>query len=127
MTLYRQIEANRLMHSKALARKQRLESRCRGIALSTIGSAAGFAAPTFRIADSPQPDDACQRPHSGCGIRPYRCTKNMYLIRMCWLRGAGTAKTAVTGADRRTMAKFGVHPGIRVFPGPPLPLGAIQR
>ena len=41
------------MHSKALARKQRLESRCRGVARSTIGSAAGFATPTFRIADSP--------------------------------------------------------------------------
>jgi hypothetical protein len=49
---------------------------------------AGFAAPTFRIA-APQPDDACQRPPSRCktppaaaGIRPYRCTINMYLISM---------------------------------------------
>ena len=45
--------------------------------------------PTFRIAD-PQPDDACQRPHSQCKIPPeaagvvarYRCAIKMYLIRM---------------------------------------------
>ena len=40
----------------------------------------------------PQPDDACQRPHSQCKIPPeaagvvarYRCAIKMYLIRMYW-------------------------------------------
>jgi len=47
----------------------------------------------------PQPM-TCQRPHSQCktppaaaGIRPHRCTINMYLICMCWLRRVGIAKT----------------------------------
>jgi hypothetical protein len=31
-------------------------------------------------------------PPAAAGIRPYRCTVNMYLICMCWLPGVGTSK-----------------------------------
>ena len=64
----------------------------------------------------------------------YRCTINMYLIRMSWLRGAGTAKTGrdqgrSRGAEKTAITRpnFGVIRGIPVFPGPPLALGALQR
>src|SRR6516165_7600765 len=50
----------------------------------------------------------CQRPHSQCtppavaGVRPYRCTVSctikMYLIRMCWLHGAGRGGYSGEGA-----------------------------
>ena len=49
----------------------------------------GLCRPDLLRIAAPQPDDACQRAHSRCknppaaaGIRPYRCTINMYLIRM---------------------------------------------
>ena len=38
-----------------------------------------------------------QTPPAAAAVRRYRCTANMNLICMCWLRGAGTAKT---GRDR---------------------------
>jgi hypothetical protein len=48
----------------------------------------------------------------------YRCAINMYLIRMSWLRGAGTAKTGhhrsrSRGAEKTAIIRpnFGVHPG----------------
>jgi hypothetical protein len=88
---------------------------------------------------SAEPDDASQRPHSWCTAgtgrqQSYRCTINMYLIRMSWLRGAGTAKTGRDqgrsgGAEKTAIIRpnFGVIRGIPVFPGPPLALGALQR
>jgi hypothetical protein len=70
----------------------------------------------------------------GESIRPYRCTINMYLICMCWLRRSAPPKRAVTGriedrgAEKTATIdpKFGFIRGIPGFPGPPLPLGVIQ-
>ena len=90
----------------------------------------------------PQPDDACQGPHSRCknplaaaDIRPYRCTINMYLICMCWLRGSDTAKIGRDPGQRNeaekaatSTPKFGVHPRNPDFPlAFCYRLGAIQR
>jgi hypothetical protein len=101
-------------------------------------------APTFRIADSPNPmmpvraTFRAQKPRWQwpASDRQYGCQKNMYLIRMCWLRGAGTAKTdRDRGRSRNeeprkplpSARSSGFIRGNRGFPGPPLPLGAIQR
>jgi hypothetical protein len=53
----------------------------------------------------------------------YRCTINMYLIRMSWLRGAGTTKTGrdqsrSRGAEKTAIIRpnFGVHSGKPGFP-----------
>jgi len=37
---------------------------------------------------------------AGSGVTPDRCTVNMYLIGLFWLRGAGTAKTGHDWGDR---------------------------
>ncbi len=74
------------------------------------------------------------KPAASAGIRPYRCTINMYLICMCWLRRSAPPKRAVTGriedrgAEKTATIdpKFGFIRGIPGFPGPPLPLGVIQ-
>jgi hypothetical protein len=98
----------------------------------------GLCRTTFRIAASPdvlsETAIAVQNPAVSAGIRPYRCTINMYLICMCWLRRSAPPKRAVTGriedrgAEKTATIdpKFGFIRGIPGFPGPPLPLGVIQ-
>jgi len=114
----------------------------RSVLDNLIGRGA-LPSPTFRIAD-PQPDDACQRPHSWCKIPPaaaggpYRCTvplhdKDVFDTHVLACAAPASPKRAVTGADRGTMEPRKPLPsaripgGIPVFRGPSLPLGAIQR
>jgi len=49
------------------------------------------------VAPRPSAHSRCKTPAGIGRQQSYRCTTKMYLIRMSWLRGAGTAKT---GRDR---------------------------
>ena len=93
----------------------------------------GFCRPVFPDR-CPKPDgDACQFVvQNPAGSRPgHRCTINMYLICMCWLRGGGTAKTGrdrgrPLGGSDSTMNDYKINKVLGVVLGTALFLQAVH-